>query len=136
MTIAADNLLLTTARVSTFNDQQLLTNASGFYFERDARLYLVTSGHVVLEQAGTTILSLPAGAVKSLDITGNGASTLRLDLASVQTAVGASGTLRVRHDQEDRVDYVIGENGARISREEKAALDALLNRIKEQKPHG
>ena len=41
-----------------------------------------------------------------------------------------------RNAQEDRVDYVIGENGARISREEKAALDALLNRIKEQKPHG
>ena len=41
-----------------------------------------------------------------------------------------------RNAQEDRAEYEIGENGARISREEKAALDALLNRIKEQKPHG
>jgi hypothetical protein len=65
-------------------------------------------GRLVVEQVGTTILSLPAGAVKSLDITGNGASTLRLDLAAVQTAVGASGTLRVRHDQADRVEYGSG----------------------------
>jgi len=40
-------LLLTAARVSTFLQQQALTNASGFFFERDQRLFLVTSRHVV-----------------------------------------------------------------------------------------
>jgi S1-C subfamily serine protease len=50
MPSAVDTLLLTTARVSTFNGTLLRTNASGFYFERDGRLYLVTSGHVVLDE--------------------------------------------------------------------------------------
>jgi len=45
----ADPLLLATARVSTFLGGLLQTNASGFFFERDARLYLVTSRHVVLD---------------------------------------------------------------------------------------
>jgi hypothetical protein len=46
-----DPLLLTAARVSTFNGTQHLTNASGFFFERERRLYLVTSRHVVIDEA-------------------------------------------------------------------------------------
>jgi len=44
-------LLLTATRVCTFQRQRLLTNASGFFFERDGRLFLVTSRHVVTDQA-------------------------------------------------------------------------------------
>ena len=40
-------LLLTAARVVTFAQQQRLTNASSFFFERDERLFLVTSRHVM-----------------------------------------------------------------------------------------
>jgi len=40
-------LLLTAARICTFQGQRPLTNASGFFFERDQRLFLVTSRHVV-----------------------------------------------------------------------------------------
>ncbi|MBS1160141.1 MAG: hypothetical protein H6R15_2560 [Proteobacteria bacterium] len=40
-------LLLTAARVCTYQGQRLLTNASGFFFEREERLFLVTSRHVV-----------------------------------------------------------------------------------------
>ncbi len=43
-------ILLTAVRVSTFDDRRLLTNASGFYFERDGRLFLVTSRHVVFDE--------------------------------------------------------------------------------------
>jgi S1-C subfamily serine protease len=43
-------LLLAAARVSTFNQDQLLTSASGFFFERDERLFLVTSRHVVVDK--------------------------------------------------------------------------------------
>ena len=43
-------LLLTAARVSTFDLDRPLTNASGFFFERDERLYLVTSRHVVIDE--------------------------------------------------------------------------------------
>lgn len=43
-------LLLTTARVSTFNGKLPLTGASGFFFEREGRLFLVTSRHVVIDE--------------------------------------------------------------------------------------
>jgi len=43
-------LLLTAARVITFAQQRALTNASGFFFERDDRLFLVTSRHVLIDR--------------------------------------------------------------------------------------
>jgi hypothetical protein len=42
-------VLLTTARVSTFDGDKLLTGATGFFFERDDRLFLVTSRHVFID---------------------------------------------------------------------------------------
>jgi S1-C subfamily serine protease len=44
-------LLLVAARVSSFEGHQLRTNASGFFFERDGRLFLVTSRHVVVDES-------------------------------------------------------------------------------------
>jgi S1-C subfamily serine protease len=43
-------LLLTSARVLTYDRQLQLTNASSFFFERGERLFLVTSRHVVVDQ--------------------------------------------------------------------------------------
>jgi S1-C subfamily serine protease len=43
-------LLLTSTRVLTFDRQRPLTNATGFFFERDERLFLVTSRHVVVDE--------------------------------------------------------------------------------------
>jgi S1-C subfamily serine protease len=43
-------LLLTTTRVLTFDNNRPLTEASGFFFERDERLFLVTSRHVVFDE--------------------------------------------------------------------------------------
>ncbi len=45
-------LLLTTTRVSTFDGKRPLTGASGFFFEREGRLFLVTSRHVLLDEPG------------------------------------------------------------------------------------
>lgn len=45
-----ESLLLTAARVCTFQEQRQLTNASGFFFQRDERLFLVTSRHVVIDE--------------------------------------------------------------------------------------
>jgi S1-C subfamily serine protease len=42
-------LLMTTVRVSTFEGYCPLTSASGFFFEREGRLFLVTSRHVVFD---------------------------------------------------------------------------------------
>ncbi len=43
-------LLLSAARVGTFEGANALTNASGFFFEREDRLFLVTSRHVVTDE--------------------------------------------------------------------------------------
>jgi len=45
-----ESLLLTATRISTFLQQQCLTNATGFFFERDQQLFLVTSRHVMYDQ--------------------------------------------------------------------------------------
>ena len=45
-----DSLLLSAARIGTFEHERALTNASGFFFERDGRLYLVTSRHVLIDE--------------------------------------------------------------------------------------
>ena len=45
------SLLLTAARIATFEHQRPLTNASGFFFRRDERLFLATSRHVLIDAA-------------------------------------------------------------------------------------
>ncbi len=47
---AVETLLLATPRVATFEGSRPLTHASGFFFERDERLYLVTSRHVLIDE--------------------------------------------------------------------------------------
>lgn len=44
-----ESVLLTAAHILTYNDKHLLTAATGFFFERDAALYLVTSRHVLID---------------------------------------------------------------------------------------
>lgn len=46
-----ESLPLAVTRVTTMLGQRHLTNATGFFFERDGRLYVVTSRHVVLDEA-------------------------------------------------------------------------------------
>lgn len=45
-----ESLLLSATRVSTLEQGQGLTAASGFFFERDRRLFLVTSRHVMVDE--------------------------------------------------------------------------------------
>lgn len=45
-----ESILLTTVRVTTFEQQRILTNASGFFFTRENRLFLVTSRHVMIDE--------------------------------------------------------------------------------------
>lgn len=44
-----DPLLLAVTRVSTFSGSRALTAASGFFFQRDDELFLVTARHVLLD---------------------------------------------------------------------------------------
>lgn len=43
-------LLMTTVRVNTFDNDVALTGASGFFFQRDDRLFLVSSYHVFFDE--------------------------------------------------------------------------------------
>ncbi len=45
-----DSLLFSAARVWTFIDEQMLTSASGFFFEADQHLFLITSRHVFTDE--------------------------------------------------------------------------------------
>ena len=47
---AVDPILLSIAQISTFVQNQERTNATGFFFKRDERLYLITSRHVVIDE--------------------------------------------------------------------------------------
>lgn len=47
---APEAVLLTTTRISTFLGSQCLSNASGFFFRRDERLFLVTNRHVMADE--------------------------------------------------------------------------------------
>ena len=46
-----ESLLLAVTRVSTLRGETSLTNATGFFFEQDGRLFLVTNRHVVIDEA-------------------------------------------------------------------------------------
>jgi hypothetical protein len=46
-----ESLPLAVARVTTLAADRILTNATGFFFERDSTLFLITCRHVVLEEA-------------------------------------------------------------------------------------
>jgi len=50
-TMKIESILLTTVRILTFQGNAPLTNATGFFFERDDSLFLVTSRHVLLDEA-------------------------------------------------------------------------------------
>jgi S1-C subfamily serine protease len=43
-------LLLSATQISTFDGERLLTRATGFFFARDERLFVVTSRHVVIDE--------------------------------------------------------------------------------------
>lgn len=45
-----ESILLAAIRIFTFQEERWLTNATGFLFERDGRLFLVTSRHVVFDE--------------------------------------------------------------------------------------
>lgn len=50
---AVDALLLATTRITTFAQARVLTGASGFFFRREGRLFLVSSRHVFADAASS-----------------------------------------------------------------------------------
>lgn len=50
-TFAIESLLLTVVRITTKKGDTVLTNATGFFFEREGEVFLVTNRHVVVDEA-------------------------------------------------------------------------------------
>jgi S1-C subfamily serine protease len=48
--VTIESLLLTVTRIGTFDGQRPMTNATGFFFQREERLFLVTSRHVMADE--------------------------------------------------------------------------------------
>lgn len=48
--MSIESLLLSAVRIYTFQQQQLLTNATGFFFFREGRVFLVTCRHVMIDE--------------------------------------------------------------------------------------
>ncbi|MCA9056470.1 MAG: trypsin-like peptidase domain-containing protein [Planctomycetaceae bacterium] len=48
--LRVESILLTVTRVATRNGESILTNATGFFFERDDELFLITNRHVVCDE--------------------------------------------------------------------------------------
>ncbi|MFD2738414.1 DNA primase [Sulfitobacter aestuarii] len=71
-----------------------------------------------------------AEAVEDLDGMADEAVTWRLSEAA------RAADRALRSGQGDRAEYELGDNGARISRDERSALDALLQTIRYEKPGG
>lgn len=49
-TFPIESLLLTVARITTKQGETVLTNATGFFFERGGRVFLVTNRHVIVDE--------------------------------------------------------------------------------------
>ncbi|HET6423047.1 MAG TPA: serine protease [Planctomycetaceae bacterium] len=51
MSVVVETLLLAVTKVNTVNDAgEVMTNATGFFYERDSELFLITNRHVVLSE--------------------------------------------------------------------------------------
>lgn len=72
-------LFLRVAKVETYGQGQLLTNASGFFFEWQSELYLITNRHVCFDQ-----------------LAGHRPDTLKLQLHTVQDDLTKSGPLEIQ----------------------------------------
>lgn len=87
--MAIDPLLLSVARIATFQGPRLLTGATGFFFERGGRLFIVTSRHVLVDEPSghhpdrieitvhTDAVDLTRSAVASVRLYDEGRSTWR-----------------------------------------------------------
>lgn len=127
-----ESLLLTTTRIVTWNQQTTLTGASGFFFLRDRRLFLVTSRHVMIDEPSdhfpdrieielhTDLANLAASTLYSIPLYRDGRSLWRqgqdsageIDVAVIEierpalpeTVVYAAFTPSQLHDPAEQVE--------------------------------
>jgi hypothetical protein len=97
-------LLLAVARVSTFAGERVLTAATGFFFEREGRLFLVTGRHVVIDE--------PSGHHPDrVDITlhGDAVDLTRANVLSVPLYDDGTSVWRQAKDSGGEIDVAVLE---------------------------
>jgi S1-C subfamily serine protease len=102
-----ESVLLTTTCILTFNGQQPLTNASGFFFRRDGRLFLATSRHVLIDETNNhrpdrIVIELHIDPNNLADSTGFSIPLYRDGRAVWRQAVDAAGEVDVAAIEIDR----------------------------------
>ena len=48
--MSIESILLAVTRITTYSGQRKLTGATGFYFKRDKKLFLITNRHVIIDE--------------------------------------------------------------------------------------
>ena len=100
-------ILLTTVRVQTFAGTAHLTSATAFFFERGARLFLVTSRHVLQDEAtghspDRIAIDLHVGGEKSVAVTGFSIPLFHDGLSVWRTGYDLAGDVDVAMIEIDR----------------------------------
>jgi S1-C subfamily serine protease len=100
-------ILLTTVRVQTFLGAAHLTNATAFFFERGASLFLVTSRHVLQDEVTRHVpdritIDLHVGEEESIAVTGFSIPLFQNGLSAWRAGSDAAGDVDVAMIEIDR----------------------------------
>lgn len=94
-----ESILLSVTRVATFLGSTLLTTASGFFFQRDGRLFLVTSRHVLSDQPSS---HLPDRLEITVHV--DERNLTRVAIVSIDLYVGGRAAWRQARDSGGEID--------------------------------
>ena len=102
-----ESLLLAVTRISTLIGGEVKSNATGFFFERDDRLYLVTARHVLRDEASahrpdTISIELHVDPDNAVDIVPYSIPLYRDDVAVWREGVDSAGEVDVAAIELDR----------------------------------
>jgi hypothetical protein len=99
-----DSLLLAATRIVTYEHSRALTNASGFFFLRDERLFLVTSRHVLIDEP-----SKHHPNRIEIELHTDAADLGRSEMCSIMLFEGGRSLWRQGHDAAGAVDVAVLE---------------------------
>ncbi|MET0961884.1 MAG: serine protease [Noviherbaspirillum sp.] len=102
-----ESVLLAAIRIFTFQQDRWLTNATGFLFERDDRLFLVTSRHVVFDEPSSHFpdrlqIELHTNAQNMVESTGYSIPLYRNGQSIWRQGMDAAGAIDVAVVEIDR----------------------------------
>ncbi|HVY06561.1 MAG TPA: serine protease [Burkholderiales bacterium] len=102
-----ESLLLAVTRISTMLGDAVKTNATGFFFERDSRLFLVTARHVLVDEASghhpdRIVIELHVDPENAADVTRLSIPLFREGIAAWREGIDSAGEVDVAVVELDR----------------------------------